>query len=197
MVAVAGEVADGLITHPFASRASLEELVLPNLGEARGRDGFDVVVVVMLATGEQGTDLDDSIATVRGQIAFYGSTPAYAPVLDLHGFGELHARLNTLSKQGRWDDMTRLVPDELLETIAVVGRRHEVAPMIAERVAGLADVVTLECTRRPDPTHFADIVAALRRHLEAGMPVRDIEGPDGRLLLAQDPSRAEILDDHG
>lgn len=162
MVAVAGEVADGLITHPFASRRSLSELVLPNLGDARDREAFQVVVVVMLATGTEGADLDEAIATVRGQIAFYGSTPAYAPVLELHGWGDLHTRLNTLSKQGRWADMTELVPDELVETVAVVGRRDEVAPLIAEKVGGLADVVTLECTRRPDPAHFADIVADLR-----------------------------------
>lgn len=162
MVAVAGEVADGLITHPFASRCSLEEMVLPALGDARTREGFEVVVVVMLATGETGPDLDEAIATVRGQIAFYGSTPAYAPVLELHGWGDLHRRLNKLSKQGRWDDMTAMIPDELVETIAVVGSRDQIAPAIAERVSGLADVVTLECTRRPDPHHFADIVAALR-----------------------------------
>lgn len=162
MVAVAGEVADGLITHPFASRRSLEELVLPALGDARGRDGFQVVAVVMLATGDTGADLDEAIATVRGQIAFYASTPAYAPVLDLHGWGDLHTRLNALSKQGRWDDMADLVPDELIETIAVVGRRDQIAASIAEKVRGLADVVTLECTRRPDPNHFADIVADLR-----------------------------------
>lgn len=170
MVAVAGEVADGLITHPFASRRSLEELVLPALGDARGRDGFQVVAVVMLATGDTGADLDEAIATVRGQIAFYASTPAYAPVLDLHGWGGLHTRLNALSKQGRWDDMADLVPDELIETIAVVGRRDQIAASIAEKVRGLADVVTLECTRRPDPNHFADIVADLRPLVDPDPP---------------------------
>lgn len=168
MVAVAGEVADGLITHPFASRRSLQELVLPALGDARRREGFEVVVVVMLATGSAGADLDEAIATVRGQLAFYGSTPAYAPVLELHGWGDLHPRLNALSKQGRWADMAALVPDELVETIAVVGRRDEVATLVAERVRGVADAVSLECTRRPDPAHFADIVAQLGPLLSAG-----------------------------
>lgn len=168
MVAVAGEVADGLITHPFASRRSLEEMVLPALGDARGRPGFEVVVVVMLATGTDGADLDEAIATVRGQLAFYGSTPAYAPVLELHGWGHLHPRLNALSKEGRWADMAALVPDELVETIAVVGRRDEVAALVAERVDGIADAVSLECTRRPDPAHFADIVARLRPMVSPG-----------------------------
>lgn len=162
MVAVAAEVGDGLITHPFASRRSLQELVLPALGHVREQRPFDVVVVVMLATGHTGPDLDAAIATVRGQIAFYGSTPAYAPVLELHGWGELHQRLNRLSKEGRWADMDALVPDELVETIAVVGRRDEVARQVADRVTGIADVVSLECTRRPDPIHFADIARDLR-----------------------------------
>jgi probable F420-dependent oxidoreductase len=160
MVAVAGEVADGLITHPFATRRSLTEQVLPALG--RKREGFEVVVVCMIATGTDGPDLDAAIATVRGQLAFYGSTPAYAPVLELEGHGELHAKLNALSKQGRWDDMAELVPDDLLESIAVVGRRDEIAPLVVERTAGIADAVSLECTRRPDPGHFADIVAQLK-----------------------------------
>lgn len=60
----------------------------------------------MLTTGITGADLDEVVATVRGQIAFYGSTPAYAPMLELHGWGGLHQQLNALSKQGRWDDMT-------------------------------------------------------------------------------------------
>jgi probable F420-dependent oxidoreductase len=157
MVGVAGEVADGLITHPFATRQSLQELVLPALGGKRA--GFEVVVVCMVATGP---DLDATIETVRGQLAFYGSTPAYAPVLDLLGHGDLHARLHALSKEGRWDDMTALVPDDVVEAIAVVGRRDEIPALVRERVEGIADAVSLECTRRPDPEHFADIVAGLR-----------------------------------
>jgi alkanesulfonate monooxygenase SsuD/methylene tetrahydromethanopterin reductase-like flavin-dependent oxidoreductase (luciferase family) len=160
MVAVAGEVADGLITHPFATRRSLTELVLPALG--RKPAGFEVVVVCMVATGATGADLDEAIATVRGQLAFYGSTPAYAPVLELEGYGDLHPRLNAMSKQGRWDDMAELIPDDLLEAIAVVGRRDEIATRVVERTAGIADAVSLECTRRPDPAHFADIVADLK-----------------------------------
>jgi probable F420-dependent oxidoreductase len=157
MVRVAGEVADGLITHPFATRQSLQELVLPNLGPKR--EGFEVVVVVMVATGP---DLDAAVETVRGQFAFYGSTPAYAPVLELLGHGELHRKLNALSKDGRWDDMTALVPDDVVEAIAVVGQRDEIPALVLERVGGIADAVSLECTRRPDPEHFADIVAGLR-----------------------------------
>jgi probable F420-dependent oxidoreductase len=166
MVAVAGEVGDGLITHPFATRQSLRELVLPALGPTA--PGFEVVVVCMVATGATGPDLDAAVGAARGQLAFYGSTPAYAPVLDLLGHGELHQRLNALSKEGRWDDMTALVPDDVVEAIAVVGRRDEIASLVLERVSGIADAVSIECTRRPDPAHFADVVADLRARLADG-----------------------------
>ncbi len=99
---------------------------------------------------------------MRGQLAFYGSTPAYARVLECNGWEGLHPRLNALSKAGRWDDMAALVTDEMVESIAVVGRRDEIAPLIRAKVAGIADSVSLECTRRPDPGHFGDICRALQ-----------------------------------
>ena len=58
----------------------------------------------------------------RQQIAFYGSTPAYRAVLDLHGWGGLQDELNALSKQGKWAEMGDLIDDEILNTFAVVGR---------------------------------------------------------------------------
>ena len=33
----------------------------------------------------------------RKQLAFYGSTPAYRPTLDAHGWGDLHVELNPLA----------------------------------------------------------------------------------------------------
>jgi probable F420-dependent oxidoreductase len=167
MTAVGAEVADGIIVHPFATRRSLHELTGPGIQRglaAGGRDraSLEVIVVCMVATGRTGKELDDAIATVRGQLAFYGSTPAYAPVLECHGWGDLHPRLNALSKEGRWADMADLVPDEVVETIAVVGRRDEIGPAVRAKVGDFADVVSIECTRRPDPEHFADIVASVR-----------------------------------
>lgn len=167
MTQVAGEVADGFIAHPFNTRRSLQELSWPALdaglaAAGRAREDVERVVVCLAATGVDGTDLDAAVATVRRQLAFYASTPAYARVLEVHGWEDVHPRLNALSKQGRWDDMAELVDDEMLETVAVVGRRHEIAGLVREKVGDQADVVSLECTRRPDPTHFGDIVAAVR-----------------------------------
>ena len=167
LVRAAAEVGDGVLVHPFATRESLEQLTLPGVAEGLARAGRDrsdleLAVVCMVATGDSGAELDEAIATVRGQLAFYGSTPAYARVLECNGWGDLHPRLHALSKEGRWDDMAALVPDDMVEAIAVVGRRDEIAPLVRAKVGGLADAVSLECTRRPDPRHFADICADLR-----------------------------------
>jgi alkanesulfonate monooxygenase SsuD/methylene tetrahydromethanopterin reductase-like flavin-dependent oxidoreductase (luciferase family) len=109
---VAAEVGDGLLVHPFATRESLEQLTLPAVAEGlaragRDRTGLELAVVCMVATGDTGADLDAAIATVRGQLAFYGSTPAYARILECSGWAGLHPRLNALSKPGS----TELLPD--------------------------------------------------------------------------------------
>jgi len=163
---VAAEIGDGVLVHPFATRESLQQLTLPAITEGltaagRGRGDLELAVVTMIATGNTDAELDEAVAVVRGQLAFYASTPAYAPVLECNGWGALHPRLNALSKQGRWDDMTALVPDDMVEAIAIVGRRDEIAGRIRDKVAGIADTVSLECTRRPDPAHFADVCADL------------------------------------
>lgn len=167
MTRVAGEVGDGFLAHPFNTRASLEELSWPALdaglaAAGRSPDEVERVVVCLAATGETGEELDRAVATVRHQLAFYASTPAYARVLELHGWEGLQPQLNAMSKQGRWADMAALVPDEMLETIVAVGRRDEIAGLVRDKVGDRADVVSLECTPRSDPRMVADIVADLR-----------------------------------
>jgi probable F420-dependent oxidoreductase len=167
MTEVAGEVADGFIAHPFATRESLRTYTLPALQRGlekscRSRLDIEVVSVTLVATGETAAQVDVAKEVVRKQLAFYGSTPAYRPTLDCHGWGDLQPELNALSKHGRWDDMAALISDEMLEAIAVVGLRGDVPGAVAARVAGIADSVSIENTRAPDPLNFADIVAAMK-----------------------------------
>jgi len=173
MIEVAGEVADGFIAHPFATRKSLREYVVPALerGLARaGRRRADIQVVgaTIVVTAEREDELARVRRAVKKQLAFYGSTPAYRPTLDCHGWGDLHPELNRLSKAGRWDDMTDLIDDALLDAVAVVRPRAEVAAALIERLGGLADGVSLTNNRAPDPTHWADVVAAMRARQRCG-----------------------------
>ncbi|MGH0030775.1 MAG: TIGR03617 family F420-dependent LLM class oxidoreductase [Myxococcota bacterium] len=166
MTEVAGEVADGFFGHPFTTRESLLRHTLPALqrGLARSgrrRESLDVVCATMVVTADTEEEFRRVKEVARKHLAFYGSTPAYRPTLDCHGWGDLHLELNRLSKQGRWDDMAGLVDDEVLTTIAVVGERREIAGKVRERLAGIADGVSLTNNRAPDPDHWADVVREL------------------------------------
>lgn len=166
MTQVAGEVSDGFLVHPFHTRRSLGELTLPALEQGlaragRCRDELEVVLVTMVVTWSNDEEEERARASLADQLAFYGSTPAYVPVLACHGLDDLHPDLNRLSKAGRWAEMGALVPDGLMEAVAVMGPRHTIAERLAARVDGLGDTVSLVNNRNPDPTHFGDIVADL------------------------------------
>lgn len=173
MTEVAGEVADGFIVHPFHTSGSLRTLTLPALERGLDRSGrtlddLEVVLVTMVVTWDEGDGDGEARAraSLADQLAFYGSTPAYVPTLAAHGWEGLHPELNRLSKEGRWSEMSALVPDELMEAVAVVGPRPTIAARLAERAAGVdlpRATVSLVNNRHPDPGHFGDVVAALRR----------------------------------
>ena len=153
------EVADGLLVMPFGSTRFLREATMPAVREGLGgRTGFAVVPEIIVSAGQ------DHEAT-RRLLAFYGSTPAYRPVLDIHGWGELQPELNALSKQGRWAEMGGLINDEVLHTIAACGTPAQIATHIRERVAAADGMVERVCLYQPGPIGvevLAEIVEELR-----------------------------------
>ncbi|OBG18218.1 LLM class F420-dependent oxidoreductase [Mycolicibacterium celeriflavum] len=156
------EVADGLLVMPFGSKRFLHEVTMPAVRDGlvragRTLDDFAVVPEIIVSVGSDAT----AHAAARRLLAFYGSTPAYRPVLDVHGWGELQPELNALSKQGRWQDMGTLIDDEVLHTIAACGSPAEVAAHIRDRVDGVSDRI---CLYQPGPIAIdalAEIVDAL------------------------------------
>ncbi len=144
MTEVAGEAGDGLLAHPFTTEQYLRDVSLPALlaGAARagkGRDDLTVSFSGLIATGSTDEDFEKAVTAVKGQIAFYGSTPAYRPVLDLHGWGDLQPELNTLSKRGDWEGMGKLVDDQVLEAFAVVASPGDVGSRVKDRYGDLID----------------------------------------------------------
>ncbi len=167
MTEVAAEVADGFFGHPFNTRTSLLANVMPAIERGlaksgRRREDIEMIFATLVVTADREDEFERVKEAARKQLAFYGSTPAYRPTLDAHGWGDLHVELNRMSKRNRWDEMTDLIEDEVLETIAVVGERHEIAEKLRARLDGIADGVSLTHNRAPDPGHWADVVAALR-----------------------------------
>src|SRR3954447_11061800 len=148
MTAMTAEVADGLLIMPFHTRRSLDELTRPNLerglaSAGRAADDLTVVCEAILCTGRDEAELAVAEAVARGLVAFYGATPAYRPVLEVHGWGELQTELHALSKQGRWSEMSSLVDDEVLGALAIRGTPAEVAAEMADRYGGFADRVAV------------------------------------------------------
>lgn len=142
------EHADGLLVMPFGSKRFLHEHTMPRVREGlstarRHANDFAVLPEIIVSAGETDAEREQAEARTRALLAFYGSTPAYRPVLAAHGWQDLQPELNTLSKQGRWDDMGRLIDDEILHTIAACGTPAEVGRHIRDRVDAIADTVCL------------------------------------------------------
>jgi probable F420-dependent oxidoreductase len=167
MSEVAGEVGDGLLVHPFTTVRYLEEVTLPALerGAAKAgkaRDTLSVSLPGFVVTGATEGEAAANAQAARAQLAFYGSTPAYRGVLELHGWGDLQTELNTLSKRGEWDAMAGLIDDEMLATFAVVCPVEEVAARVLERWGGLVDRFTFYSVTPLPPDHVGEVIAAMK-----------------------------------
>lgn len=164
MTEVAGRVADGLLCHPFTTPAYLHERTLPTLRAARGGtlDGFAVCLQPMAVLGADAAARAEAERAVRGQIAFYASTPAYRPVLDAQGWGALADRLHLLSRRGAWQEMADEIPDDVLDAFAVSGSPAEAAAALSARFGGAADRVSLYTPYRVDAALTARVAALLR-----------------------------------
>ena len=134
---LAGETCQGFHVHPFHTTTYLDKVVLPNMrvgAESAGRtiDEVERVTTVFIMTGRNESEIEESKAAVRQQIAFYASTPSYRPVLEANGwdFGE---KLTALSKRGKWDEMPDHVPDEVLLEVGVAAQIDDLGAAVRDR----------------------------------------------------------------
>jgi len=168
MTEVAGEVADGFFVHPFMTTRYLHDSTLPALHRGRAKAGHDslddfvVNALVFVAIGRDEAELAAARKGVKGQIAFYGSTPAYRGVLDAHGRGDLLDELLPMSKAGRWDEMGDLIDDDLLDAFAVVGDPQSVARGIVERWGDVYDRISLYTPYAIETPTLLEVVAGVR-----------------------------------
>lgn len=167
MTRTAAEVADGLFVHPFTTRRWLDEHTLPVVdgglaARSVDRSSFQLSCAVFVVTGRDQAEMARAREGAKKQIAFYGSTPAYRPVLDLHGWGRVQDRLHELSRSDGWDRMGDLVSDEMLETFAVVAPPEEVGRALVSRFAGALDRVSLYTPYQLDPDARLTAVRSIR-----------------------------------
>jgi probable F420-dependent oxidoreductase len=162
MTEVAGEAGDGMIVHGFSTERYLREVSLPALerGAAKaGKTRKDLTVTYpgFIVTGE-GEQFEEAKTATKRQIAFYGSTPAYRPVLDIHGWGEVGDELNVMSKRGEWDAMGERITDEMLDAFAVVGPIDEVPERVGERFGDLVDRFSFYAPYRLESDRLSEIL---------------------------------------
>ncbi len=144
MTEVAGEVADGIIVHAFTTERYLRETTLPALERGwaksgRKREDFEIMYPGFVVTGATGEAMAQAAVATKRQIAFYGSTPAYKPVLDSIGVGDLQDELNRMSKQGRWEEMGTLISDDVMNAFAVVAEPDALAEGMLQRFGDIVD----------------------------------------------------------
>jgi probable F420-dependent oxidoreductase len=181
MTEMCGEVADGLLAHAFTTKRYFEEVTTPALMRGMERSGrkrseFQLSAPIFVVTGDNEAELADGAVGTRKQIAFYGSTPAYRKVLDLHGLGDLYTDLHRLSLRGEWDAMASLIDDEVLDPFAVVAPLDQVAAKIRDRCNGVIDRVLVGF---PSSVSEETVIAVLNelRQPEASVRSRPMSAP--------------------
>ena len=167
MTEVAGEVCDGILIHGFTTERYVREVTMPAIERglaAAGRDrtSFQVSGPLFVVTGTTEEELAAAKIGTRRQIAFYGSTPAYRGVLDLHGWGDLQPELNARSKQGQWAEMGELITDDILDAFAVVGEPETIAAELKRRYAGIVDRISFYAPYQADPDRWAKVIDDLK-----------------------------------
>ncbi len=167
MTEVAGEVADGLIVHPFNSMPFLEDHALPAVYRGleksnRSRNDFTLQVNAIVITGETEEEYKAAEESVKGLLGFYASTPAYIPPMNAVGLGDLQPILNTLSKEGKWQELGTYINDDFLQAFCTRGKPDEIAGLLKEKYGKYADRLAIYAPYAAPDSMWKKIVGQLK-----------------------------------
>ncbi len=168
MTEVAGEVADGLIVHPFNSMPFLEGQALPavSLGlekSGRTRDDFIMEINAIVITGETDEAYKAAEDSVKSLLGFYSSTPAYKPPMDAVGYGDLQPKLNALSKEGKWDELANYIDDDFVDAFCTRGEPEEIAGKLKAKYGAHADRLAIYAPYGAPDEMWKKIIAELKQ----------------------------------
>jgi len=168
MLKVAAEECDGVKLHIFCTRKYLDEAVLPRLTDGlaksgRRRENYEVAGGSFLATGKDDAEVAAMFDWVRQRVAFYASTQAYWPVLEVHGLGDLGRKLNRMTREGRWEEMAKEVPDDVVDLFCIAGRHDEIAKAIESRLGGVVDSLHASANSSKPANLPPDLIRDIRR----------------------------------
>ncbi len=137
MARVAGEVADGVLPHGFMTDKYMREVLLPNVEiglERSGRSWSDIEISGggFTVFAENESEIEQRIEELRRPISFYGSTRSYHEVFEIHGWRDLGEQLHELSLRGQWDEMQRIIPEEVLRGFAQTSTYDKLPDFVRE-----------------------------------------------------------------
>ena len=167
MTEVAGEVADGLIVHPFNSMPFLTDhavpAVLAGLAKAdRRREDFILQINAIIITGETDEAIAAATESVRQLLGFYASTPAYRPPMEAVGYGDLQPELNRLSKEGKWGELGRLIDEDFHDAFTTRGRPADIAGLLKAKYGPYADRLAVYAPYAAPDSMWAAILTELK-----------------------------------
>jgi len=167
MIESAASVADGIRLHGFCTKRYLQEVVMPAIdrgleSSGRSRSEIDICGGGFIMTGPDEETVVKNREWVRYRIAFYGSTRTYEPVMALHGWDDLAAKLHQMSKTGQWKQMAAQIPDEVLDEFGVYTTYDQLPKAIEARFGGISDTVELGFEADTDVDFARDVVARVQ-----------------------------------
>lgn len=167
MTEVAGEVADGLIVHPFNCLPFITDHALPAVQRGlqksqRLRSDFILQINAMVITGETDELYAAADRSVRDLLGFYATTPAYRAPMDAIGYGDLQPRLNKLSKEGKWDQLASYITDDFVAAFATCGKPDEIAPLLQQRYGVYADRLAIYAPYAAPDAMWQKIIGQLK-----------------------------------
>ncbi len=167
MIESAASIADGLRLHGFCTKKYLQEVVMPAIdrglaSSGRSRSEIDICGGGFIMTGPDEETVAKNREWVRYRVAFYGSTRTYEPVMALHGWNDLAARLHQMSKTGQWKQMAAEIPDEVLDEFGVYATYDELPKAIEARFGSVSDTIELGFEEDTDIDFARDILAGVR-----------------------------------
>ena len=168
MLRLAGEVCDGVRLHPFCTRKYIDEVVMKELetGMKRGkrkRENLEIVGGGYIVTGPDEETVTKNLEWVRYRVAFYGSTPNYFPVWEVHGLEDLGKKLHQMSRDKLWEEMPNEIDDDVLKLFAAVGTYENVIKEIETRFGGASDSVSSGIRETDDPGMPTNLIRDIQR----------------------------------
>jgi probable F420-dependent oxidoreductase len=155
LATLAGELCDGFHVHPFHTPEYVRQVIKPAIAkgaekENRGPEDVELATSVFVITGENESEIEEQREKIRAQAAFYASTPTYRTVLEVHGWEDVSEKLGKLAKNKKWDEMPKLITDEMLHAFAIEAAPDDIGPALKERYEGLIERVALYLPFVPD-----------------------------------------------